>query len=200
MKLSIYIFLCCNQTVASSDVPESFLSTQRSYQVQVKGRTRCNLHKKNVRSVRFVAKRRGCCCKLTVGVVLKAQFTTNELCMKSNTQRYVARSSHNSDLVRWFLLLIAATVWKLCALTLELSDCNTRNILPCVLHAQYMEMTREKHVGYLDLAWNLATFQYIDGFGCYHFCLTRFGLELMIFFWNSLQLSVQFWDCRLLSW
>ena len=35
-----------------------------------------------------------------------------------------------------------------------------------------------------------------DGFGCYHFCLTRFGLELMIIFWNSSQISVQFWDCR----
>ena len=29
----------------------------------------------------------------------------------------------------------------------------------------------------LDL--DLATFQYIDGFGCYHFCLTRFGLDLI---------------------
>jgi len=51
---------------------------------------------------------------------------------------------------------------------------------------------------YLDL--NLATFQYIDGFGCYHFCLNRIGLELNIFFRNSLQLSVQFWDCRLQFW
>jgi len=49
----------------------------------------------------------------------------------------------------------------------------------------------------LDL--NLATFQYIDGSGCCHFCLSRIGLELIIFFWNSSQLSVQFWDCRLLQ-
>ena len=57
---------------------------------------------------------------------------------------------------------------------------------------------------------NLAKFQYIDGFGCYHFCLNRIGWELIIFFWTFskvslqfcdcrlLQLSVQFWDCRLL--
>jgi len=32
---------------------------------------------------------------------------------------------------------------------------------------------------YLDL--NLVTFQYSDGFGCHHFCLNRFGLELIIF-------------------
>jgi len=31
------------------------------------------------------------------------------------------------------------------------------------------------------------------------FLLNRFGLELIIFFWNSSQLSVQFWDCRLLQ-
>jgi len=50
---------------------------------------------------------------------------------------------------------------------------------------------------YLDL--NLATFQYIDGFGCYHFCLNRFGSELIIFFWTLSQLLVQFWDYRLLQ-
>ena len=43
-----------------------------------------------------------------------------------------------------------------------------------------MKMTRDERVGYLDL--NLATFQHIDGFGCYHFCLNTFGLELIIFF------------------
>ena len=45
---------------------------------------------------------------------------------------------------------------------------------------------------------NLATFQYIDGFGCYHICLNRIELELIIFFWTSSQLSLQFWVCRLL--
>jgi len=41
-----------------------------------------------------------------------------------------------------------------------------------------MKMTRDERV--LDLI--LAKFQYIDGFGCYHFCLNRFALELIIFF------------------
>jgi len=35
---------------------------------------------------------------------------------------------------------------------------------------------------YLDLKLNLATFQYIDGIGCYHFCLNRFGLKSMNLF------------------
>jgi len=43
---------------------------------------------------------------------------------------------------------------------------------------------------YLDL--NLATFQYIDEFSCYHIYLNRFGLELMIFFWTSSQLRFSF--------
>jgi len=42
-----------------------------------------------------------------------------------------------------------------------------------------MKMTDDEHV-HLDL--NLATFQYIDGFRCYHIWLKRFGLELIIFF------------------
>jgi len=50
---------------------------------------------------------------------------------------------------------------------------------------------------YLDL--NLVTFQYIDGFGCYNFCLNRFELELIIFFKTLSQLSVQFWEYRLLQ-
>jgi len=53
---------------------------------------------------------------------------------------------------------------------------------------------------YLNLDFNLATFQYIDGFGCYHFCLTRFGLELIIFFrtfcnfWFSFETADYFID------
>jgi len=52
---------------------------------------------------------------------------------------------------------------------------------------------------YFDVDLNLAEFWRTGGFGCYHFCLTRFVLELMIFFWTS-QLLVQFWDYRLLYW
>jgi len=58
-----------------------------------------------------------------------------------------------------------------------------------------MKMARDNM--YLDLY--LAAFQYIDGLGYYHFYLNRFGLELIIFFWTLSQLSVQFWDYRLLQ-
>jgi len=44
-----------------------------------------NLRKKNVWSMRFVVKRRGCCCNLSVGVALNVWFTTNGMCAKYNT-------------------------------------------------------------------------------------------------------------------
>jgi len=59
------------------------------------GCARCNLHKKNVWSVRFVVKRWGCCCNLSVGVVLNAQFTGNRMCAKNNTHIYVAWTANN---------------------------------------------------------------------------------------------------------
>ena len=44
--------------------------------------------KKNVRSVQFVVKMRGCCCNLSFGVVLNVWFTTNGMCTKNNTHTY----------------------------------------------------------------------------------------------------------------
>jgi len=35
------------------------------------------------------------CCNLSVGVVLNLRFTTNGMCVKSNTHIYVARTSNN---------------------------------------------------------------------------------------------------------
>ena len=48
---------------------------------------------KNVRSVWFVVKRRGCCCNLSGGVALILWFTANGMCVKNNTNTiiYVAR-------------------------------------------------------------------------------------------------------------
>ena len=59
------------------------------------GRPEFSLHTKNVRSVRFVVKRRGCCCNLSGGVALIVWFTTNGMCVKNNTIMYVARTSNN---------------------------------------------------------------------------------------------------------
>ena len=49
------------------------------------GRAEFSLHTTNVRSVRFVVKRRGYCCNLSGSVVLNVWFTTNGMCVKKNT-------------------------------------------------------------------------------------------------------------------
>jgi len=49
------------------------------------GRAKFSLHTKNVRSVRFDIKRRGCCCNLSGGVAFIVWFTTNGVCVKNNT-------------------------------------------------------------------------------------------------------------------
>jgi len=43
-----------------------------------------SLHTKNMRSVWFVVKRRGCCCNLSGGVALIVGFTTKGICVKNN--------------------------------------------------------------------------------------------------------------------
>jgi len=58
--------------------------------------TRCKLHKKNVQSVQFIAKRREYCCIFSVGVALKMRYITNGMCAKSSTQIYVERADNNS--------------------------------------------------------------------------------------------------------
>ena len=59
------------------------------------GRAEFSLHTKNVRSVRFVVKRSGCCCNLSGGVALIVWFTTNGICVKNNTIMYAVRTTNN---------------------------------------------------------------------------------------------------------
>jgi len=59
------------------------------------GRAEISLHTKNMRSVWFIVKRRGCCCNLSGGVALIVWFTTNGMCMKNNIIIYVARASNS---------------------------------------------------------------------------------------------------------
>jgi len=59
------------------------------------GRAEFSLHTKNVRSVWFVVKRKGCCCNFSGGVALSMWFTTNEMCVKNNTMVYVAQASNS---------------------------------------------------------------------------------------------------------
>jgi len=79
------------------------------------GRARCNLHKRNMRSVRFVVKRRGCCCNLPGGVALNVRFTTYGMRAKNNTV-YTWREQ---AIIEWSRRVISIVVCchslKLCA-------------------------------------------------------------------------------------
>jgi len=68
--------------------------SQQKWCCDQEGRARSSLHKKNVRSGRFVVKRRGCCCYLSVGVALNVRFTTNGMCAKNNTHIHAAPTSN----------------------------------------------------------------------------------------------------------
>jgi len=90
------------------------------------GHAEFSLHTKNVQSVWFVVKRRGCCCNLSGGVALIMWFTTNGMCVKNNTIIYVARACNNKrDCGTWSLLLLAATVRSFAHMPVEISHCNT---------------------------------------------------------------------------
>ena len=76
-----------------------------------------SLHTKNVRSVWFIVKRRGCCCNLSGGVALIVCFTTNRMCVKNITIIYVARANNNkSDCDTWSLLLLRCKALRTCRL------------------------------------------------------------------------------------
>ena len=60
------------------------------------------------------------------------------MCTKNNTHIYVAKTSNNSDLVGWSLLLLAATVRSFVHLPLRLSTHNKMVLWPvCEGHARY---------------------------------------------------------------
>ena len=79
------------------------------------GRAKFSLHTKNVQSVRFVVKRRECCCNLSGGVALIVWFTTNRMCVNNNTIIYGRQASNSKrDCDAWSLVACCHSV-KLCA-------------------------------------------------------------------------------------
>jgi len=130
------------------------------------GGVRCNLHKKNVRSVRFIAKRRGCCCKLSVGIALKVRFTTKGMYAKTNTQIYVTRTSNNRVISSGYLyccLLPQCEALHICCSSFPIATQEMYETYFLVFRIpQYTKITREKQVDYLHMDLNLATFQDIS--------------------------------------
>jgi len=119
-------------------------------------------------------------------------------CAQMATHKYMWREQAIIEWSRQVISIIACGhSVKLCALAVRgfWSQHKKYTALSFACLILYMKMSRDEL--YLDL--NLATFQYINGFGCYHFCVNRLGLEVIIFFWTLSQLSVLFWDYRLLQ-
>jgi len=107
--------------------------------------------------------------------------------VKNNTHVHVARKSNNRVILSgdpYCCLLPQCEGLRTCRsgfpiATQELYSLVFRMSNKC----KWLEMNR-----YLVFDLNTATFQYIDGFGCYHFCLTRFGLD----WWYPLNLFATF--------
>jgi len=79
------IVACCRSAKLCAHAAWAFpIATKWCCDQDVEGRARCSLHKKNVRSVRFVVKRKGCCCNLSGCIVLNVWSTTNGMCVKNN--------------------------------------------------------------------------------------------------------------------
>ena len=83
-------------------------------------------------------------------VIATSQLVLRWKCNSPQT-RCAQRATHKcmwrkQAIIKWSLLFFAATVWSFAYLPFELFDCNTRNILPCLSHAQYMKMIKDKHV------------------------------------------------------
>ena len=148
----------------------------------------------------LTAKRKGCCYNLSVGVTFKVRFTANGLWAKSNTQIYVVQTNNDRVILSGDLyccLLPYCEALRTCHSSIF--DRNVRNIiLPCLGMVNTWKWPETTMHWELDSS--LGTFRYVDELGYNHFCSTRFGLKMMVFFWTSSELSVWFWDCSILCW
>ena len=86
---------CCHSAKLCAHAARDFDRNKMVLWPGCEGRAEFSLHTKNVRSVWFVVKRRGCCCNLSGGVALIVWFTTNEMCVKNITIIFVARASNS---------------------------------------------------------------------------------------------------------
>jgi len=157
---------------------------------------RCNLNKKNVRLSASLQK--GGNVGATFQLVLHRKCDSPQTgCAQTATHKYMWREQEKIEWSHRIISIVACChsvithqpeALHICRSSFLIATQEIYFLVFCMPNTwKWPEMNM-----YLDLDLNLATFQHIDGFGCYHFCLNRFGLELMIFFWTSSQLSVNF--------
>jgi len=85
LRSMISVVACCHSMKLCTHAARAFRSQQNGAVTRMCRSCQVQPSQTNVRSVRFVAKRRGCCCNFSVGVALNVQFTTNGMCAKNNT-------------------------------------------------------------------------------------------------------------------
>ena len=94
------IVACCHSAKFCACAARDFRSQQMVLWTGCEGRAEFSLHTKSVRSVRFVVKRRGCCCNLSGGVALIVWFTTNRMCVKNKQHHtYIQHHTYNKPYI-----------------------------------------------------------------------------------------------------
>jgi len=161
------------------------------------GGARCNLHRKNMQPVWFIAKKEVMVLQpLSWRCVESTIYHEWDVREEQRTNKCVMRTSNN-------IVLLSGDLY--CCLLPQCEALRTYpSSFPMATQEIYIPVFRMPNTWkwpgmsmYLDLDLNLATFQYVDGFGYFHFCLTRFGLELIIFLWTKFAWTMLslLWHC-----
>jgi len=118
------LFSCCHSVTFCTLATQAFWLQHTGAVTRMWRSVRCNLHKMNVQSMQLIVKRKGCCCNLSISVVLNAQFTMNMTCVKNSTHLKVALTCKKIGPGIWTLLLLATIVWKLARMLLRIFNRN----------------------------------------------------------------------------
>jgi len=122
----ISIVACCHSMKLCTHAAQAFRSRKMELWPGCEVGARCRLHKKNVPSVRFIVKRRGCCCNPSVGIALNVRFTTNGMCVKNNT--HMIYKWYEQAIIEWsqhvMSIIACCHSAKFCTHATRLSDRN----------------------------------------------------------------------------
>ena len=91
----IYIVACCHIVKLCAHATRAFRSQQNGVVTRMWRSCQVQTSQKECAIGAVPCKKRGMFLQPQVGIVLNAWFTTNGMCTKNNTHRYVARTSNN---------------------------------------------------------------------------------------------------------
>jgi len=88
----ISIVVCCHIVKLCALAAQVSDCNKMVLWLECEGCAKVQTSQKECAMVQFIVKRKGCCCNISVGIVLNVQFTMNGMCTKNNTHIYVAHS------------------------------------------------------------------------------------------------------------